>query len=38
MELPKDYPLAAAVALGMNLQCFLNSMAVSACRKKIFPQ
>lgn len=28
MELPKDYPLAVAVALAMNLQCYSAAWAI----------
>lgn len=36
MEFPKEYPLAIAVALGMNWQMAFAGMAVPSLRKKIF--
>lgn len=36
MELPRDYPLAVAVAVGMNIQCLLSGFGVGAARKTLF--
>ncbi len=36
MELPKDYPVAVAVALALNVQCYVTAWSVGGERKKIF--
>jgi len=34
MELPKEYPLAVATAIAINLQCYTAAWSVGAARKK----
>lgn len=36
MDFPKEYPMAVAVALAMNVQCFAAGMNVGGARKKMF--
>ena len=36
MELPKDYPMAVAVALAINVHCHMASWGISKGRKEIF--
>ena len=36
MELPKEYPLAVAVALAMNVHCYSAAFKVGGARKKLF--
>lgn len=36
MELPKDYPLAVAVALAINLHCHSAAWRISKKRNEIF--
>lgn len=36
MELPKDYPLAVAVALAINVQCYAAGWSVGGARRKLF--
>lgn len=36
MQLPKDYPIAVAVALAINLHCHVTSWKVGKSRKEIF--
>lgn len=36
MELPKDYPMAVAVALAINFHCYMTSWRVGKYRKELF--
>lgn len=36
MELPKDYPLAVAAALAINIQCYTSAWSVGGARRKLF--
>jgi hypothetical protein len=36
MELPKEYPLAVATALALNIQCYLAAFDTGKARKKLF--
>jgi len=36
MELPKEYPMAVATALAINVQCWLTAWDIGSARKKYF--
>lgn len=36
MELPKEYPMAVATALAINIQCYLAAFDSGTARKKLF--